>query len=153
MPDEQRAPEQVKIDSIDDYLMVMTKVVFQSGMSWSVVEAKMPRIIEAMDGLNVKKVADYDERDIERLTGDARVIRNQRKLVAIRDNARRILDLEKEFGTFKNYLRSQDNFDATLKMIRKDFKYMGPMGIFYFLYVVGEDVPDHEDFQKQYMKK
>ena len=150
MPEEQQAPKQIKVSSLNDYLEIMTKVVFQSGMSWKVVESKMPSINEAMDGLDVVKVADYDERDIERLTSDKRVIRNQRKLVAIRDNARRMLELEKEHGGFQNYLRSQPDFDSTLKMIKKDFKYMGPMGIFYFLYVVGEDVIDYEDFQKRY---
>lgn len=152
MPEEHSAPEQITINSINDYLDVIVKVVFQSGMSWKVVEAKMPSIREALDGLDVVKVADYDERDIERLTQDTRVIRNQRKLVAIRDNARRMLELEKEHGSFKNYLRSQPDFDATLKMIRKDFKYMGPMGIFYFLYVVGEDVIDYEKFREKYKK-
>ncbi len=150
MPDEKTAPEQVQINSINQYLDVMVKVVFQSGMSWKVVEAKMPGIREAMDGLNVAKVADYDERDIERLTGDERVIRNQRKLVAIRDNARRMQELDKEHGGFRNYLRAHGDFDSTLKAIRKDFKYMGPMGVFYFLYVVGEDVPDYHEFQAQY---
>jgi 3-methyladenine DNA glycosylase Tag len=63
-----------------------------------------------------------------------------------------MLDLEAEFGTFQKYLRSKDNFDATLKMIRKDFKFMGPFGIYYFLYVVGEPVPEHEDFEATYRK-
>jgi DNA-3-methyladenine glycosylase I len=105
-----------------------------------------------MDGLDVHKVADYDERDIERLTQDARVIRNHRKLVAIRDNSRKLLELDKAHGSFKNYLHSHGDFDSTLNAIRKDFKFMGPMGIYYFLYVVQETVPEHEEFQKQYMK-
>jgi 3-methyladenine DNA glycosylase Tag len=150
MAEEHHAPKQIQVRSLNDYLEVMTKAVFQSGMSWKVVENKMPGIKDAMDGLDVVKVADYDERDIERLTGDKRVIRNQRKLVAIRDNARRMLDLDKEHGGFKNYLRSQPDFDSTLKMIRKDFKYMGPFGVFYFLYVVGEEVIDYEEFQRLY---
>jgi hypothetical protein len=40
-----------------------------------------------------------------------------------------------------------------LNAIRKDFKFMGPMGIYYFLYVVQEAVPEHEEFQRQYMQK
>jgi DNA-3-methyladenine glycosylase I len=106
-----------------------------------------------MDDLDVHKVADYDERDIERLTQDARVIRNHRKLVAIRDNARRLLELDKAHGSFKNYLRAHGDFDSTLKAIKSDFKFMGPMGIYYFLYVVQEAVPEHEEFQRQYMQK
>lgn len=153
MAQEQRAPEKIQVTSLSDYLAVMTKAVFQSGMSWKVVEAKMAGILEAMDGLDVAKVADYDEHDFDRLTQDARVIRNYRKLVAIRDNARKMLDLEREYGSFKSYLRSQPDFDATLHMIRKDFKFMGNMGTYYFLYVVGEDVIPHEEYQARYAKK
>lgn len=153
MPNEQKAPTQIKADSLNDYLEIMIKVVFQSGMSWKVVENKMPTIREAFLDFDVVKVADFDERDIEALTQDTRVIRNQRKLNAIVGNARKMLDLEKEHGSFQNYLRSRGDFDATLKAMRNDFKFMGPFGIYYFLYVVGESVPEHEEFQEQYMKK
>ena len=153
MPDEKSAPKQIKPQSLDDYLEIMVKVVFQSGMSWQVVENKMPGIKEAFKNFDVAEVADFDERDIEALTQDTRVIRNQRKLNAIVTNARRMQELEKEHGSFQKYLRSHGDFDATLKAIRKDFKFMGPFGVYYFLYVVGENVPAHEDFQKQYGKK
>ena len=150
MPDEQSAPKQIKPSSLNDYLEVMTKVVFQSGMSWKVVENKMPGIREAFKNFDVREVADFDERDLEALGQDTRVIRNQRKLNAIVHNAQRMLDLEKEHGSFQSYLRAHGDFDTTLKAIRKDFKFMGPFGVFYFLYVVGEDVPEHEEFRKQY---
>ena len=150
MPSEMGAPKQIKITSLNDYLEVMSKVVFQSGMSWKMIENKWPDIRAAMDNFDIRQVADYDERDIERLTGDARVIRNYRKLVAISGNARRILELDKQHGSFKKYLESHGSFDAALKTLRKDFKFMGPMGIYYFLFVVGETVPTRENFQKQY---
>ncbi len=152
MPEETGAPKQIKVNSLDDYLETMSKVVFQSGMSWKMIENKWPEIRKAMDDFDVNKVADYDERDIERLSQDARVIRNYKKLVAIAGNARKILELDKQHGSFKKYLRSHGDFDATLKAMRKDFKFMGPMGVYYFLYVVGEQVPEHEVFQKQYRK-
>jgi DNA-3-methyladenine glycosylase I len=153
MPDEKNAPKQIKVESLNDYLEVMVKVVFQSGMSWKVVENKMPGIREAFLDFDVVRVADFDERDIEVLTQDTRVIRNHRKLNAIVGNARKMLDLEKEHGSFQKYLRSHGDFDAILKAMRNDFKYLGPMGVFYFLYVVGETVPQHEKFQEKYMKK
>jgi DNA-3-methyladenine glycosylase I len=122
-------------------------------MSWKLIENKWPGIREAMDNFDINKVADYDERDIERLSQDARVIRNTRKLVAIVANANKILELDKQFGSFQKYLRSHNDFEATLKAMHKDFKFVGPMGVYYFLYVVGEKVPEHEVFQKQYRKK
>lgn len=153
MPDEQKAPQQIQPQSLNDYLEIMIKVVFQSGMSWKVVENKMPGIREAFLDFDIVKVADFDERDIEALMQDTRVIRNQRKLNAIVGNAGKMLDLEKEHGSFKNYLRVHGDFDATLKAMRNDFKFIGPTGIFFFLYVVGESVPEHEEFQAQYKKE
>ena len=145
-------PEQIKPTSLDDYLEVMSKAVFQSGMSWKVVEAKWDTTREAFDNFDVTKVAAYNEKDLDDLTQDTRVIRNYRKLAAIVSNAQKMLELEDEYGTYQKYLRSQDDFDATLTTIRKDFKFMGPTGIYYFLWVVGEKVPSHEEFEAAYRK-
>ncbi len=46
----------------------------------------------------------------ENLADDTRVIRNRRKLQAITDNARRMIEIDEEFGTFQKYLRSHDSF-------------------------------------------
>jgi DNA-3-methyladenine glycosylase I len=98
-------------------------------------------------------VADFHEKDIEDLMQDTRVVRNFRKLNAIVSNAQKMLDLDKEYGSFQKYLCSHGSFDDTLKAIRKDFKFMGPSGIFVFLYVVGEEVIPHEEFERKYKKK
>ena len=145
-------PEKINPKSANDYLEIMSKSVFQSGMSWKVVEAKWPGTLEAFKQFDVFEVAGFDERDLEALSKDTRVIRNYRKLSAIISNAQKILTLEKEHGTFKNYLRSHGDFDSTLKAIRKDFKFMGPSGIYIFLYVVGEDVIPHSEFEEIYKK-
>ena len=145
-------PEQIQPTSLDDYLEVMSKAVFQSGMSWKVVEAKWDSTREAFYDFDVAKVAAFDEKDLDELTKDTRVIRNYRKLSAIVSNAQKMLALEDEYGTFQKYLRSQGDFDATLTTIRKDFKFMGPTGIYYFLWVVGEKVPPHEEFEATYRK-
>lgn len=145
-------PAQIKPSSLDDYLDVMSKAVFQSGISWKVVETKWPGTREAFYDFDVRKVAALNEKDIDDLSQDTRVIRNYRKLNAIVFNAQKMLSLDEEYVGFQNYLRSQNDFDSTLYMIRKDFKFMGPMGIYYFLYVVGEDVPPHEEFEAAYRK-
>jgi DNA-3-methyladenine glycosylase I len=152
MPEGQ-PPERIDPKSLDDYLEVMSKAVFQSGMSWSVVEAKWPRTREAFHGFSVKEVANFSEFDLEELVNDQRVIRNRRKLAAIVSNARRMLELEDEYGSFQQYLRAHGDFDATLVAMKKDFKFMGPTGCYYILYVVGEDVPPHDEFEATYRKK
>lgn len=147
-----QAPEQITPQSLDDYLEVMSKAVFQSGMSWKVVESKWSTTREAFQNFDVHKVADFTEFDVEELTKDTRVIRNRRKLAAIVGNAQKILDLDDEYDSFQAYLRSQGDFDSTLTSIRKEFKFMGPTGIYFFLYVVGEEVPPHEEFEATYRK-
>ena len=139
------APNQIKPTKLGDYLEFMTKAVFQSGISWKVVDSKWPGIQEAFQGFDAETVAGFGEKELDDLTADKRVIRNRRKLEAILGNARRMIELDKEFGGFQKYLRSHPDFDATVKDIRKQFKFMGPTGIYFFLYIVGEKVPPHEE--------
>ena len=143
------APERIEPESLGDYLDVMSRSVFQSGMSYRVVESKWPGTREAFHGFDTERVASMGEREIDALTRDTRVIRNRRKLEAVVGNAQRMLELEAEHGSFRQYLRSQDDFQATLKMLRGDFRFLGPAGTYHFLYVVGEAVPPHEEFMAQ----
>ena len=141
-----QAPERIDPQSLGDYLEVMSKSVVQSGMSWRVIETKWAGIREAFHGFDAEKVASFGPDDIDRLAEDKRVIRNRRKLEAIVDNARSILDLERSHGSFREYLRSQGDFDSTVKDLRKKFKFLGDMGCYHFLYVVGEQVPSYEEW-------
>ncbi|MCO5195246.1 MAG: DNA-3-methyladenine glycosylase I [Anaerolineae bacterium] len=149
----QGPPEQIVPQSLNDYLEIMSKSVFQSGMSWKVVESKWPGTREAFHNFDVHTVANFNERDIETLSQDTRVIRNFRKLNAIVYNAQQIIALDKVHGSFQHYLRAHGDFDSTMKAIRKDFKFMGPSGIYVFLYIVGEQVIPHEEFEQRYRKK
>jgi len=146
-------PAKIVPKSLNDYLEVMSKSVFQSGMSWKVVESKWPGTREAFHNFDIQDVANLNEKDIEDLTKDTRVVRNHRKLTAVVSNARKMLELEKAHGSFQKYLRSHRDFDATLNAIRKDFKFMGPTGIYVFRYVVGEAVIPHEEFERRYRKQ
>ena len=146
------SPVKIVPKSLNDYLEIMSKSVFQAGMSWKVIENKWSSTREAFHNFDIQTVANFHEKDIDDLTNDTRVIRHYRKLTAVVANAKKILELDKTHGSFKDYLRSHGSFDATLKALRKDFKYMGPSGIYIFLYVIGEDVIPHDDFEKQYKK-
>ncbi len=144
MPGE--APEQIEPKILGDYLEVMSKAVFQSGMSWRVVDAKWPSTREAFRDFDAETVADLTEEDVDALAKDTRVIRNRRKLDAVVANAGRMIELEKEHGSFRSYLRSHKDFEATVASLRKEFKFMGDLGCYYLLHVVGEEVPSHDDW-------
>jgi 3-methyladenine DNA glycosylase Tag len=144
--EEHHAPQQIVPQRTGDYLEVMSKAIFQTGISWKVVENKWPGIHDAFRGFDHRLVASLTEAEIADLCADTRVIRNRRKIEAIVDNARTMLDLDEQHGGFQNYLRSQGDFDATVVDLRKRFKFLGEMGAYYFLYVVGESVPSYDDW-------
>ena len=151
MPDETEhrhpeAPEQIVPSSLNDYLEIMTKAVFQSGMSWKVVNSKWLGFQTGFQGFDVAKVAAMDESAIDDLAADTRIIRNRRKIVATVYNAQRLIDLDEEHDGIRNYLRSHGDFYEVLKDVKKQFKYMGDTGTYYWLYVLGEEVPDYGEF-------
>lgn len=140
------APVQIKPTKLADYLEVLSKAVFESGMNWKVIENKWPGFRDAFDGFDPAKVANYTPADIDRLLADARIIRNGRKVEATIHNAAAMVEAEREFGSFGKYLAAHRPFDSQLADMKKRFKHIGNFGVFYFLYVVGEEVPPHEEY-------
>ena len=140
------APKQVKPKRLADYLEVMSKSVFQAGISWAVIDAKWKGFQEAFEGFDPETVAGFDPPDIDRLAKDTRIVRNRRKIEATVHNARTMLELDGEHGGFRNYLRSHGGFEETVADMRKRFKFLGDLGGYHFLYVVGEEVPAHEEW-------
>src|SRR5207244_1231556 len=95
------------------------------------------------------RIAHLSPREIDRLTADTRIIRNRRKIEATVDNAATMLDLAAKHGSFRKFLRSHDGFDETVADLKKQFKFIGDMGAYYFLHVVGEEVPPHEEVMRK----
>ena len=127
---------------------MMSKAVFQAGMSRKVVESKWSDTREAFSFFNTSVVAQMTEGDLERLSNDKRVIRNRPKLEGIVHNAKMVLQLVGEHGSFELYLRSKTNFPSLVRDLRERFKFLGPQSAYFFLQSVGEDVPDHRSWTK-----
>jgi 3-methyladenine DNA glycosylase Tag len=143
----QQAPEQIKPKSLADYLEVMTKAVFQSGISWSVIESKWDGFQKAFERFDPKKVARYGPEDVDRLAQDTGIVRNRRKIEATIDNAVEMLALDEEHGGFRKYLRSHGGFEDTSADLKRRFRFLGDFGAYYFLYVIGEEVPPHDEWR------
>jgi DNA-3-methyladenine glycosylase I len=139
-------PKQTDARSGADYLEVISKAVFQAGMSWAIVNNRWDGFTEAFAGFEPEVVASFGEPDLERLVTDPAIIRNRRKIEATIHNAGVIIAAEDEHGDFRAFLRSHDDFEETVKDLRKRFKFLGEFGCFYFLYVVKEEVPDYEEW-------
>jgi 3-methyladenine DNA glycosylase Tag len=140
------APKQIRPKRLNDYLEVMTKSVFQSGISWKVIDSKWAGFKEAFFDFDPVRIAELDPPDVDRLAEDTRIVRNRRKIEATIHNAQTMVDLDREHGSFKKYLRSKGGFDEIVADMKRRFKFLGDSGTYVFLYVVGEPVPAHEDW-------
>lgn len=78
----------------------------QAGLSWLTILRKRENYRKAYDGFDVEKVARYDENKINELLQNSGIIRNRRKIEASINNARQFLKVQKEFGSFDNYIWS-----------------------------------------------
>lgn len=99
----------------------------QAGLSWSTILNKEKNFRKAYHNFEIKKVASYKERDIERLLNDAGIIRNRLKINAAIHNANVILAIKKESGSFKNWLDSNHPMkkEEWTRLFKKTFKFTG----------------------------
>ena len=77
---------------------------FQAGLSWQTIINKRKNFERAFSGFDPKKIARYTEKDFKRLMNDAGIIRNKLKINATITNAQKFLEVQKEFGSFDNYI-------------------------------------------------
>ena len=137
-------PERIDPKNPGDYLEVMSRAVFQAGLSWAAIGKHWNEYREAFDGFDAARVAAYGDADLERIMKAPGVLHSARKIGATIQNAQTLLAMDREHGGFKNYLRSFGSYDALSKDVRKRFKFMGEMNVWYFLFRVGEPVPRFE---------
>ena len=77
---------------------------FQAGLSWAIILRKREGFRKAFHGFDPRRIARYTEKDAARLLSDPGIIRNRLKVAATIHNARRFLEVQKEFGTFDAYI-------------------------------------------------
>lgn len=78
----------------------------QAGLSWITILRKRENYRKAFAGFDVRQVAAFTEEDVSRLMLDAGIIRNRRKIEATVTNAKLFIEVQKEYGSFCNYLKS-----------------------------------------------
>ncbi len=77
---------------------------FQAGLSWETILNKRANFARAFDGWDPARIAAYGADDAARLMGDPGIVRNRLKIAAATTNARAILAVQHEYGTFDRYL-------------------------------------------------
>ena len=99
----------------------------QAGLSWTTILNKQDNFRKAYHQFNIKKVAAYKEKDIARLLADAGIIRNKLKINAAIENARAILKIQQEYGSFKAWLDAAypKTKEEWMKFFKTTFKFTG----------------------------
>lgn len=99
----------------------------QAGLSWETILKKEAGFRKAYHNFNIKKVAAYTEKDRNRLLADAGIIRNRLKINAAIENAKAILDLQKEYGSFEKWLAANHpkTKEEWVKLFKKTFRFTG----------------------------
>lgn len=76
----------------------------QAGLSWITILKRRDGYRKAFAGFDAARVAKFGDDDVERLVSDAGIIRNRQKINSAINNARAFLDIQKEFGSFDEYI-------------------------------------------------
>lgn len=130
----------------------------QAGLSWETILKKEATFRKAYHNFNIKKIAAYTEKDRERLLNDAGIIRNRLKVNAAIENAKTILGLQKEYGSFEKWLETHHpkTKEEWVKLFKKTFKFTGGEIVNEFLMSIGflsgahsADCPIHKKVLKQ----
>ena len=134
----------------------------QAGLSWETILRKRQNYRAAFDGFDPKKVAKYDQRKIAALLQDEGIIRNRLKVNAAVSNAKAFLEVNREFGSFDEYVwrfvnnkplrrksgqplaaRTELSDALSKDLIKRGFRFVGSTICYSFMQAVGM-VNDHD---------
>lgn len=126
----------------------------QAGLSWETILKKEGSFRKAYSNFNIRKIAAYSEKDRARLMSDAGIIRNRLKINAAIENAKTILILQKEFGSFENWLKQNHpkTKEEWVKLFRNTFRFTGGEIVNEFLMSIGYIAGAHTEECAVYKK-
>lgn len=115
------------INNDDELFERLILEINQAGLNWSTILNKQQNFKKAYKNFNIKKVAAFKEKDFERLMNDAGIIRNRLKINAAIENAKTLLQIQKEFGSFKNWIdhHHPKTKDEWVKIFKTTFRFTG----------------------------
>jgi DNA-3-methyladenine glycosylase I len=135
----------------------------QAGLSWITILKKRDNYRRAFDNFDARKIARYDARKVQKLLADSGIVRNRLKIAATIQNAKAFLAVQKEFGSFDQYLwqfvggrpmknhrksfaeipaRTPESDAMSKDLLKRGFKFVGSTICYAFMQAVGM-VDDH----------
>lgn len=113
----------------DDNLLFARLIleINQAGLSWETILKKKDNFFKAFDDFKIDKVARYSEKRKEKLMNDAGIIRNRLKIEAAIHNAKCIQQIQKEHGSFRNWLDQHHpkTKEEWVKLFKQTFRFTG----------------------------
>ena len=127
----------------------------QAGLSWDIVLQKYDGIKKAYAQFEVQKVAQFETNEIASMMRNPQIIRHELKIRSIVYNAQQILQIQKEFGTFKTWIlmNKQNSLENWVKVFKKNFKFVGKEIVKEFLTSNGILNGAHDKNCPEYLKK
>jgi DNA-3-methyladenine glycosylase I len=126
----------------------------QAGLNWEIILKKEPAFRNAFEGYNIKKVASFTEKEKQRLLNDAGIIRNRLKINAAIENAKVIMTLQKEYGSFDQWLEHHHplSLEEWVKLFKKTFRFTGGEIVNEFLMSIGYLPGTHDESCQAYKR-
>jgi DNA-3-methyladenine glycosylase I len=129
------------IENDDELFERLMFEINQAGLNWILILKKQDNFRRAFDNYKIDKVADYGNKEFQRLMNDTGIIRNRLKINAAIDNAKIILNIRKETGSFRKWLDINSEKHKTLeewtKLFKKTFRFTGSEIVNEFLISTG----------------
>jgi DNA-3-methyladenine glycosylase I len=115
------------LDDDNELFARLVLEINQAGLSWNTILNKKDNFFKAYDNFDVGKVARYNQKKINQLLNDAGIIRNRLKINAAIENAKKIIDLQKEYGTFKSWIDKHHPLskEEWVKLVKNNFRFTG----------------------------
>jgi DNA-3-methyladenine glycosylase I len=131
---------------------------FQAGLTWELILKRREALRKAFDNFNPEKIARYNDEDVKRLMANPNVIRNRAKILATINNAIRLKEVQKEFGSFDAFVwkfvqgktlnnaftdfsnipaETEESKAMSKEMKKRGFKFVGPTICYAFMQAVG----------------
>jgi DNA-3-methyladenine glycosylase I len=141
-------PEVIEHPTAADVFAVMTRAVFQAGVSWAQIGKNWDAYGRAFADFDAERVAQYNDIDIEQVLAEPGILRMPKKVKATIANAQALQAVLSEFRDFHAYISTFPDYAATAKDIKKRFSFMGDMNAWYLLFRLHEPVPKFEAWVK-----
>ena len=142
------------IHNDDELFARLVLEINQAGLSWTTILNKKDNFFKTFDHFDIDKVARYTDKKKEKLMQDAGIIRNRLKIEATIENAKVIKQLQKQHGSFKNWIDHHHPLtkDEWVKLFKKTFRFTGGEIVNEFLMSTGYLPGAHDESCPIYKK-